>query len=536
MKTLNKIFTSTILLAAIILTGCFQDFHPLSSTEIPAGKGMVKISIAGTEARTLFPDMTLLTYSASFTNDKGDTETFSLTSNEVPIMLTIGIWTLNIEAKNSEDIIVGEATINDVEVIESSTTEINDVLIKPVRVGEDINTGTLIWKMIFPDGLDEVMLYTGNNVGVSIKNTTIVDGWRRGEIDLMPDSYLIRAVLTKGSKSAGNVEAVHIFSGMETVLEWELNVEDDSENMPTLHLTANASTGSAYDLIEPNGFRYESPSQNNGSIENALFNQPQIIQIWDDILVKNVFRFNMIYDTARNATGDWTRQRLEVLVNHTSNSLGRDFVGLPDADEGRSLIHRWKFKLPADFAVSGEFTHLHQIKNEGGSDAGNPIVTLTARRVGTTDRMQLIYRAPNNNGSSPVLYLSDTGAHGAGNAPLLSEFRGHWVQVEETITYSSNPAEAAFSIKITRIDNSATLLEYTHTHERYAQLENDTTRWPFVTWRTGNTHGRPKFGLYRRINTGDNPGQNTEPPPETLVPGLKDETILFADFEVIRVK
>ena len=86
------------------------------------------------------------------------------------------------------------------------------------------------------------------------------------------------------------------------------------------------------------------------------------------------------------------------------------------------------------------------------------------------------------------------------------------------------------------MSDNKVLLDYTHSAAGYSALESNTVKWPFVTWRSGNTHGRPKFGLYRRINTGSNPGNFIEPDPSNAVSDLKDETILYADFEVVRIR
>ena len=48
-------------------------------------------------------------------------------------------------------------------------------------------------------------------------------------------------------------------------------------------------------------------------------------------------------------------------------------------------------KLSADFQVSPNFTHLHQIKSVGGSFASIPMFTLTARKA-TPNRLELIYK------------------------------------------------------------------------------------------------------------------------------------------------
>ena len=110
------------------------------------------------------------------------------------------------------------------------------------------------------------------------------------------------------------------------------------------------------------------------------------------------------------------------------------------------------------------------------------------------------------------------------NAPnSLNDYLGQWVQCEERIIYSSDSSKAFYSLKITRISDNQILMDFTSPSNIF-------------TWREGNTHGRPKFGVYRRIFTGSNPGNNIEPDSANAVSGLKDETVLFADFEIERLK
>jgi len=282
------------------------------------------------------------------------------------------------------------------------------------------------------------------------------------------------------------------------------------EENPAITLSAAAASGSAYPLILAAGFDYETPDQSGGGHEGV----PHIVQQYDTALQENVFAFVTHLNDDRNVTGDWTRQRVEIKVNHKNGSPGHDFCAW-NGDEGGSFIYRWKFKLPEDFAVSTEFSHIHQIKNEGG-DASQPIVALTARAMSGNSadtRMQLAYYAPGS--SSPVNWVN------AANS--LAPYLGRWVQCEERISYSQDAALAAYSIEITGIADGRTLMKFT-------------APAGIVTWRDGNNYGRPKFGLYRRIFPGASPGDYIEPSAANAIGGLKDETVLFADFEVIRVQ
>lgn len=380
-------------------------------------------------------------------------------------------------------------------------------------------TGIFAYTVNFPGGVSAATL-TKAQMGITNNEGETASGWPRsilaapdGSMELAAGSWKIEFDLDLrwGSSilrsNALRSETIMIEKDKTLNKTWTFDYRDFE-----LLLAANAGSGSAYPVIQSRGFDYESPDQPNGSVAGHNFG-PHILQQYDSTLQKNVFAFITHRDTDRNATGDWTRQRLEIKIDHRNGNYGRDYCGLASPDEGRSFIHRWKFKLPADFAVSTEFTHIHQIKNEGG-DASQPVIALTARAVGSNQRMQLTYYAPE---SSTAVHLVTN----SGNT--LSDYLGQWVQCEESITYSSNAAQAAYSLKITRIADNKVLINYNSAND-------------IITWRTGNTHGRPKFGLYRRIYTGDNPGNNQEPPEANIINGLKDETLLYADFEVVRLK
>ena len=336
---------------------------------------------------------------------------------------------------------------------------------------------------------------------------------KNGNITLNAGSYIVTLNL---EIQWGNSALRSIAYRQEAIMITQYNTcekaFDFAYNDFVLLLTASSESGSAYPIIQSRGFDYESPDQNNGGHTEY---GSHIVQYYDAGLDKNVFAFMLHRNDDRNATGDWTRQRVEIKIDHRSGSPGRDYCAI-DADQSRSFIYRWKFKLPEDFAVSADFTHIHQIKNEGG-DSSQPIIALTARAAGgnpNDTRMQLSYYAPGS--GSPVYWVN--------TANSLPQYLGQWVQCEESITYSSDPVQAAYSLKITSIANSNIMMNYTAAANA------------IQTWRSGNTHGRPKFGLYRRIFSGSNPGNYIEPLASNAINGLKDETVLFADFEVIRLK
>jgi hypothetical protein len=427
--------------------------------------------------------------------------------------LTSGLWDIALSVKQNGDTIAN-ASATGVLVKKDEETS---VTLEPVMIS---GTGIFSWTVNYPGGVSAAKITKAemrirDSKGAAAPGfdpfVLSTSGAPNGTVTLDSGSWTAEFSVEMQWGSSVRRSTAKRGYVIEIVKDQTLNrtYAFDYRDFVLL-LEAAADSGSAYPVIQSKGFDYESPDQTNGGHESF---GPHIVQRNDAALGKNVFAFIMHRDIDRNATGDWTRQRVEVKVNHSSSSGGRDYCALGE-DEGRSFIYRWKFKLPADFAVSTDFTHIHQIKNEGG-DATQPVIALTARNVGGSNRMQLSYYAPGS--SSPTQWVND-------NSHLLAPYLGQWVQCEESVTYSSSAVQASYSLKITRIDNKQELMSYTAGANT------------IQTWRNGNTHGRPKFGLYRRIFTGSSPGNNTEPSSANAIAGLKDETILYADFEIIRLK
>jgi hypothetical protein len=455
-------------------------------------------------------------FAVTISNDSEAFDKFLGADGSGVFSLTAGLWDIALSVISG-----GNEAANDAKTgVLVEKDKQTDVLLTPVIPS---GTGTFSWTVNYPSGQSAAKITKAEMrladseaaavTGYAPRNlpTSGTPGAPSDTVTLDSGSYKVdlNIEMQWGSSSQRSItrrsETIVILEDQTTSKTFTFDYKDF-----ILLLEAEASSGGAYSVITAKGFDYESPDQTNGGHENF---GAHISQKFDAALDKNVFEFIMHRNEDRNATGDWTRQRVEIKLDHRNGSNGRDYCAL-DSDEGRSFIYRWKFKLPADFAVSTDFTHIHQIKNEGG-DSSQPIVALTARNASGNTRLQLSYYAPGS--SSPTQFVND-------NSHLLTPYLGQWVQCEESITYSSDPAEAAYSIKITRIDNSQVLMNY-------AAPANT-----IQTWRAGNTHGRPKFGLYRLIFKGSNPGNYQEPSAANAIAGLKDEAILYADFEVVRLK
>jgi hypothetical protein len=147
---------------------------------------------------------------------------------------------------------------------------------------------------------------------------------------------------------------------------------------------------------------------------------------------------------------------------------------------GEAHIYRWKFKLDRDFQPSPNFTHIHQIKGDGG---GAPLITITPR-AGNPDQLQLIH----------------TGSSGGGvvHEVELSPFRGTWVEAYAKVLYED---KGTYDLTLRRVSDGAVLMSW-----RSSDID---------LWLEDKPFNRPKYGIYRSLKSASY---------------LRDEQVRFADF------
>lgn len=206
-----------------------------------------------------------------------------------------------------------------------------------------------------------------------------------------------------------------------------------------------------------------------------------IDEVFDATQNKFVFRFiSHLANDNDVSTTSTDRQRVEVktLDSSPSNMKGTT---------GETVTYKWRFKIPTGFQPSTNFTHLHQIKPVGG-DAADPLFTITVRKA-TPNRVELRY---DQTAASTAFNLTTA---------ALSLFENQWVEVTETIFI--HPVTGTYSMRINRISDATTLLNYSNTN--------------ISTIRSDNTFIRPKWGIYRSI---------------AISADLRDEEVLFSDFSV----
>tara|TARA_R110002049_G_scaffold281468_4_gene461068 strand:- start:1919 stop:2986 length:1068 start_codon:yes stop_codon:yes gene_type:complete len=203
-----------------------------------------------------------------------------------------------------------------------------------------------------------------------------------------------------------------------------------------------------------------------------------IDELFDTELNTNVFRFIAHKTPDNDRCQNFDRQRTEIKTyNQSPDNL--------KAIEGETVEYKWKFKLPIDFQVSPNFTHLHQIKSVDGPYESIPMITLTARKA-NPDRLELRYTPTTNQTTIQTANLD--------------LFKGHWVEVTELITYGNT---GSYSIIINRISDNTTVLSYTNNS--------------IDMWQDGASFARPKWGIYRSLINIDD---------------LQDEVVFFNNFSI----
>ncbi len=205
-----------------------------------------------------------------------------------------------------------------------------------------------------------------------------------------------------------------------------------------------------------------------------------ISESWDNDLGKNIFEFHIHVSPDNDRCINFDRQRLEIKTYDQSP----DYLKLV---AGETAEYKWKFKLPAGFQVSSSFTHLHQIKPVGG-DESTPIFALTARK-GSPNKLELSYYPTTDIGLQKLASVN------------LSLFEGQWVEATERIRAAVSGG--SYYLEIKNLSNGEVIMTY--------QNKN------ISTFRADNKFQRPKWGIYRSLNSPQD---------------LRDEVVRFADFSV----
>ena len=240
-------------------------------------------------------------------------------------------------------------------------------------------------------------------------------------------------------------------------------------------LVADGNSAETYRLIRQSGY-------------NATAHVQHIEQVFDEQLQKPVFVFHIhaAIDDDRGKTNIKDRQRNEI---KTDGKSPKSMV----AQEGETLVMKWKFKLPKGFKTTSKFSHIHQLKGldnkQHTADVGQPLITFTCYTQSNGKQVLRLRYHNRNTGDTETL-----------DKTPLDPFFDEWVEAEETATFGD---KGSYAVTIKRVRDGKVLFEYSN-----GALD---------MWRTGTTGLRPKWGLYRYI------GKNREWQSQ-----LRDEDIRFA--------
>ena len=286
------------------------------------------------------------------------------------------------------------------------------------------------------------------------------------------------------------------YAGLRVAKTWSeavlFRAKPDPVDYPVGTLVANGNTPGTYELIEQQGFGLEPPDESGTHKSNPF---QHIQQQWDALLGKYVFSFyiHAQIDDDRGKTTVTDRQRNEIKTGpHSPATLY--------AQEGETLVMKWKFKLPDGLVTTNKFSHIHQLKgmdnDEGTAEVSLPVITLTCY---TTSSGRKVLRLLHNDRTNPS----------ATSAAVLEEvsqndFLGQWVEAEERVKFG---AHGTYDIIIKRVSDGKELLAFNR---------NDIDMWS-----TGTSGMRPKWGIYRSV--GEDGAYRSI---------LRDEVFLFADFSV----
>ena len=118
-------------------------------------------------------------------------------------------------------------------------------------------------------------------------------------------------------------------------------------------LVADGNSAETYRLIRQSGYNHECP---DSSRQHATAHVQHIEQVYDEQLGKPVFVFHIhaAIDDDRGKTNITDRQRNEI---KTDGKSPKSMV----AQEGETLVMKWKFKLPKGFKIVSDGRRIRQI-------------------------------------------------------------------------------------------------------------------------------------------------------------------------------
>jgi Polysaccharide lyase len=198
--------------------------------------------------------------------------------------------------------------------------------------------------------------------------------------------------------------------------------------------------------------------------------RPHVLEVADDGTVGPHFAILAIEPTDVNQdmvpiTRGGDRSRTEIKIAPSNGGIHEKFK----ARDGDTFVYTWRFRISPTMKFASSFTHIHQIKANGGSFADPPLITFT----------------PLANGNMEIRHVGDMQKDSTTSTKLgtmsLTGMSGQWLEAREEITFSNTVGRYQLTIR----DQSGT-----------TKLNIDKSG--LQLWRTGADHMRPKWGIYRK--------------------------------------
>lgn len=193
--------------------------------------------------------------------------------------------------------------------------------------------------------------------------------------------------------------------------------------------------------------------------------EKHIVEATDSVTGNHfVFKIHKNDDLDRD-TGKTDRQRNEIKTYANSDNKVKGF-------KGETLRFHWFFKLQEGFTISKNFSHFFQLKAVDGDDDSQPIATLSGSINSDRPEFEIIHNSGNGTSDKQLVHA---------NWDLANT--GQWMEIEAIATFADDGY-----LKITVSDlNRNVILSVEKNH--------------IDMWRTGSTFVRPKWGIYRSLNS-----------------------------------
>jgi uncharacterized protein YjdB len=239
MKKLNGTIPA-LLLGLAILAACNNGLEPAEiKGETGTGTASIVIDGASAAARTLAPSSSSFTrYEATFSG--GTHNPVVLNGLNPSINLVPGTWTITVTAYTGTAapytaVGRGSATVT----VVAGQTVTADVTIKPIT--NEGGKGSLAYSITFPaaDTASLKLTNLATNAQYSVDLTSTTSGVLS---NLDPGYYLLRISLTKGTKSAGTSEVVHIYKGLTTNATYTFTDDDFGKPVTGVGLDKTSAT------------------------------------------------------------------------------------------------------------------------------------------------------------------------------------------------------------------------------------------------------------------------------------------------------